>query len=156
MKNKIFIVAVLVLMSGCFNTKFDSPESLLQHYVYMAFSGADDRDLEKLLTPNFLQTIREEQKKNSEGAREISFKNLTLKNYTMLNKVCEKPDICQIRFEVTYEEKNKDSGKIEFKTGTKKLAILKETSNKEWQIDEISHLKTQHEIKEELQIPSNP
>lgn len=156
MKNKLLMLLITFITSSCFTTKLDTPEALLQHYVYLAFSGAEDRELEKHFTPNFLQMIREEQKNNSPGAREISYKNLKLKNYKVLNKICEKADTCQIRFELDYEEKNSENGEVAFRSGTKKIAVLKETSNKEWQIDDISHLRTQHEIKEEIQVPSKP
>ena len=51
------------------------------------------------------------------------------------------------RFEVSYEERNSQSQKVEFQTETRKLAVIKQNENKEWKIDEIDHLKTFHDIK---------
>jgi len=152
---KLMLVAVtaLTMLSSCFEPKLDTPEKLLQHYVYLAFAGTDDKDLEKHLTANFINKIKEEQSTNPTGARQISFKNLKLKNYKMLNKMCEQENVCQLRFEVSYEEKNATSDKVDFQTETKKLAIIKKVENNEWRIDEIDHLKTFHDMKTQIDVP---
>jgi len=149
----IGVLSLLSLLSSCFEPKLDTPEKLLQHYVYLSFAGTDDKELEGHLSEEFLKKIKEEQASSPTGSRQISFKNLKLKNYKMLNKMCEQENICQLRFEISYEEKNPTSEKIEFQTDTKKLAVIKRLANNEWKIDEIDHLKTVHDMKSQIDVP---
>jgi hypothetical protein len=152
---KILLSSLVFILVGCFAAKTDTPESLLQHYVYLAFSGAEEKDLEQHFTPKFLQAIKEEQQANAPMARKISLKDMKLKKYSLINKNCEKPDVCQIRFEIDYEELNAETKKPEFVTATRKIAVLIQAENKEWKIDDLSHLRTQHEIKNQIDVPSN-
>lgn len=153
--HKILITVLLLNLVSCFAPKLDTPEKLLQHYVYLAFGGTDEKELEQHLTPEFLEKIKAEQANATPNPRQISFKNLKLKNYKMLNKLCEQEKVCQLRFEVSYEEKNAQSQKVEFQTETRKLAVIKQNEKNEWKIDEIDHLKTFHDMKTQIDIPSN-
>ena len=153
MKFILFVLVAASLLQSCFEPKLDTPEKLLQHYIYLAFADTDDKELEQHLSAEFLKKIKEEQAANPVGARQIAFKNLKLKSYKVLNKMCEQENICQLRFEVSYEEKNAKSDKVDFQTETKKLAVIKQLENKEWKIDEIDHLKTLHDMKTQIDVP---
>lgn len=146
---------IIVFLGGCFAPNLETPEKLLQHYIYLAFSGIEEKELEQHLTPEFLEKLKKELAASGANSRQISFKNLKLKNYKMLNKLCEKENVCQLRFEVNYEELNAQTQKVEFQTETRKLAVIKKNDNKEWKIDEIDHLKTYHDIKSQIDVPSN-
>lgn len=152
-KSVIFLLVVIGFLQSCFDPKLDSPEKLLQHYIYLAFSGTNEAELEKYLTPELLQKIKVEQTTNPTNARKLSFKDLKLKNYKMVNKLCEQENSCQLRFEVGYEEINSKTNKVDFQTDTRKIAVIKMNENKEWKIDEIDHLRTYHDIKTQIDVP---
>ena len=156
MINTLIAILLSMTLNGCFEANLDTPEALLQHYIYLAFRGVDEAELEKYLSQDFLNKIREEQKTATTPLRQISFKNLKLKTYKVLNKHCEKETECQIRFAVSYEELNSNNKNVDFATETTKIAMLKFFDNKEWKIVDIDHLLTLHEIKEEISIPSKP
>ena len=63
MKKNRFIVllafAATALLQSCFEPKLDTPEKLLQHYIYIAFAGSEDKELEQHLTPEFLKKIKD-------------------------------------------------------------------------------------------------
>lgn len=152
----VFLPLMLIFLSSCFSPDLDNPEKLLQHYIYLAFNGTDEKELEQHLTPEFLQKLKDEQAASNPSPRQISFKNLKLKKYKMINKVCEQENVCQLRFEVSYNETNPQTQKMEFQTETQKLAVIKLNDKKEWKIDEIDHLRTSHEIKTQIDVPLNP
>ena len=70
----------------------------------------------------------------------------------VLAKLCETEKVCQLRFEISYDEMSPSDKSISFSTETKKIAVVKQTENKEWKLDEIDHLKTEHEIKKEIDV----
>ena len=48
---KLILVTIMVsLLSSCFEPKLDTPEKLLQHYVYLAFAGSDESKPKCLLS----------------------------------------------------------------------------------------------------------
>jgi len=146
-----FVFCFLIFQS-CDLLKNPEPESVLENYVRLAFSSSPDIALVKYFTSNFLEKLKLEQE-SSRGAfsRTLKFENLKLVKFEIQGKECLGDGQCKMRYFVSYNEIGQDD-KIIYSTETKKIALLKLDSEKGWLIDEIDHMKTFHEIKDELKV----
>jgi hypothetical protein len=128
------------------------PEAVLENYVRLAFSSSPDQTLEKYFTSSYLKKIRDEQDAaNNKSSRGLKFENLKLLKFEIQNKECLGDGVCKMRYFISYNEMDAQK-KTLFNTETKKVAILKLDQDRGWLIDEIDHMKTIHDMKEELRV----
>ena len=139
------LICLFALLSSCVGTSPKSPEGTLSKFIKLRFEGKSLSDLNYLVTDNF-----KEKMDSLSDTKYEELKNYKKRKFEVLNKQCS-PETCQLTYYVSYTEQN--SGIKEVETETKKIAKLVKSKEK-WLIDEISHIKTYHDMINKLNIES--
>ncbi|MDH4467761.1 MAG: hypothetical protein QE271_06855 [Bacteriovoracaceae bacterium] len=155
-----FIFIFLFLFS-CSAPDQSSPDGTLKLFIAQRFNDASDADLMKFFTNDFKLKMQVEIKESANGEEnpippaEIEFKKKFLKkDFEISKQTCTKPELCIIRYILSYYSLGDKPNQKQFLTETKKVAILKKVDGF-WYIDDVEHLKTYHESLEQIEIKSS-
>ena len=153
---------LVLLLSSCSAPDQSTPEGTLKLFISQRFNDATDADLMKFFTNDFKLKMQVEIKESAASEdnkqvppAEIEFKKKFLKkDFEISKQTCSRPELCIIRYVLSYYSLGEQPNQKQFLTETKKVAILKKVDGL-WLIDDVEHLKTYHESLEQIEVKAS-
>lgn len=139
---KLVFSLIFFSLFSCVEKK-SGPEGVLTSFVNERFEGKSFSDVRGYLSDSYQTQMSE-----ITGTKFEALRNLKKKKFKIISKKCNELD-CNITYFVSYV--TLDDKKEEFKTETKKIAKIVKLGD-QWLIDKIDHIKTYHDIVDELKI----
>ncbi len=140
---KQLIIALLVLSSCVGKQNIKTPEGVLQKFVESRFKGTQIGELKSLLSDKYFESVQE-----MRDTKYDTLEHIKKKKFKLISKNCSDVN-CKITYYISYGEY--EGKKKQSDTETKKIATLV-PNGESWQIDQIDHIKTYHDMGGNLEM----
>ncbi len=139
------ILMMIFISVAC--TKKNTPEGVLSDFISKRFEGNIDKEvIVEYITGELAQEI--ETMSDEEFNEFVAIDQLKKRKLVISNKSCEN-NKCYLTYLLSYN--TIEDGQKAFQTDTKKIAEISNTESG-WKISKITHLKTFHDSKQEIDI----